>query len=602
MKPIDFKFEKWTLNSTFLKVKNSMVVSPPYEKAWYWSNNFFLDKRLWLEEYETLPWEIVDDYTINWIRYYLVHNYTTMKWYVYCFNWSWVATIIVDQFDITANSPKRFAIGKWLIWSPDSTPREVISPVEWTSTWDDIDWSLIPSYAWWYIKFKYSDVQSVEVWDYLVWRWWALLWWINRVEYVDTDWYVYIIWTNSRWTIPRAWITFDVYKLKSWTTTITFESNTLLVWHKTWVKLAFTNWYSSANVLDVLTTQQEVIDMVNFDWNIFVLTNESMYFSRTTYEDNTQFYPLDRFGVINGKKLFSLWKALLVFAWINKLYVKAWTNTETWEDYVWYDVNYDWELFSKYSCIFADQTIYILQSDKQLKQIDLIQYNTTSYDLKVSDVLLETPALFNNIETWWEVYINSNQRFIHFLYVKDWVTINYQYDKMYKHFIEQHYNKIVYKFTDQILSSQQIFIEDGYEDDWEWYEQEINFLINTEFMLYKPYILRTIFWLVDNLFKVNLNIEFELWGKIYIIDKALENFDFDNRLSETLTWDELLEDETNNESQVYNWTIVSIQSNIMKLWRFIRFKYSSSERFMIGNSYIISDEAKTYINEPLLTN
>lgn len=605
MKPIEFNLQKWTLNSTFLRVKNCMVTLPPYEKYWYSSDRFFLDKRLWLEEYDTVNWDVVDDYTINWIRYYLVHNYSQNQWYIYAIN-NWVLTQISStSFAIDSNSPKRFTIGKWIIWSPNSSWRTVDTPVEWTSDWVDINWTLIPSYAWWYIKFKYTWVANISVWDYLLWRWWALKWWINRVEFIDTNtWEVYIIWTNIRWTIPKHWTEFDLYKWKvndTDTATITNEWPTLLVWWTQWLYMLITNWYTQANLFKIIDTvpSNPIIDIVNFDWNVFVMTKDSVYFSRTTYEDNTQFYPLDRFWIFDWQKLFSLWKALLCFAWVNKLFVKS---TIDWiEEYVWYDVNYDWNLFSKYSCIFADQTIYILQSDKQLKQVDIVQYNSTAYDLKVTDVLLETPWLFNTLD-WWEMYINSNQRYINFLYIKNWNTINYQYDKMYKHFIEQHYNKIIYKFTDHILSSNQIFIENWYADDWVEYEQEINFLINTEFLMYKPYILRTIFGLVPNLFKVNLNIEFELWWKIDTINKTLENFNFDNRLSTTITWDELLEDTTNSESTEYNWTIVSIQSNLMKVWRFIRFKYYSQNRFMIGNSYVIADESKTYRNEPLLTN
>jgi hypothetical protein len=40
--------------------------------------------------------------------------------------------------------------------------------------------------------------------------------------------------------------------------------------------------------------------------------------------------------------------------------------------------------------IFADQTIYILQEDNQLKQVDIQQRDSTSYDLIVKEVLVST--------------------------------------------------------------------------------------------------------------------------------------------------------------------------------------------------------------------
>ena len=595
MENIPFELIQWQLNTTYNRVKNCMVVKPPYENAGYYSNQFFLDKRLWLEELRQLPWEVVDDYEIDWIRYYLVHNYETMTWSVYCFDWLWVAQNISWWFTINLDSPKKFAIGKWLVWPKYiSTPRTIIWPEEWTAAWEDY-WSLIPNYAWWYIKFQYDWVQNLTIWDYIVWRAWALLWWINRIEYVDSSGYVYIIWTNSRWTVPTTWMTFDTYLQAD----DVYEWDTLLVWHSTWVKLIFTDWINTANSFDVLSWQP-IKDLVNFDWNIFALTNDYVFFSRTTYEDNTQFYPLDRFQCIKWEKLFPMGKVMLLFAWSNKLFVPI-ENSTTWDKYVWYDVNYQWDIFSKYSMIFDDQTIYILQSDKQLKKVDITPYNSTSYSLTVSDVLITTKWLFSQLD-WWEIYMSANQRYLNFLYVKDWTTINYQYDKMYNHFIEQYYDKIIYKFWDHILSSWQVFTEWGYTDDWEEYEQEVNFLIDTSLFIYKPYILRTIFWLIDNLFDVNLKVLFELWARLDKIEKRLNSFDFDNRLSDTITWDELLENTTNNEQVIYDWSIASIQSNLLKVWRYIKFTYHSYNRFMLGNSYVITDKSKIFINEPLFTN
>ena len=87
------------------------------------------------------------------------------------------------------------------------------------------------------------------------------------------------------------------------------------------------------------------------------------------------------------------------------------------------------------------------------------------------------------------------------------------------------------------------------------------------------------------------------------VEKALSWYDFDLLLSESLTADELIWwDLFPKEIVKYNWTTVAIQSNILKVWRFIKFKYNSLDRFMIWDSYIISDVSKPYINEPLLTN
>jgi len=70
------------------------------------------------------------------------------------------------------------------------------------------------------------------------------------------------------------------------------------------------------------------------------------------------------------------------------------------------------------------------------------------------------------------------------------------------------------------------------------------------------------------------------------------------RFTTTVTLDELIwSDELPSESTEYNWTIASIQSTIAMIWRFIKFKYSSKNRFMMWDSFIISDKQKPYINE-----
>lgn len=597
MEILEFKLEAWTLNQTYNKIKNCRKVKPPYESDGYYSNSFYLDKRLDLETFFTWTGKkFLDMVTIKWYDYYLYREWN--KHYIWTFNWNTFTPVTSNWFDVDWDSPIKFALWKWIYWAVTWTERTTLEATVWQ--WWEIDWELIPWYAWWYVKFAYTWTQNIQMWDYIVfsWDWETLCWWINRVEYVDNNWNIYIIWTNARWTVPQTWSKFFLYKSKmnSWTAEIW---TTLLVWHKTGVSLCILNWHSEALVINPLKTINEsIIDIVNFDWNVFALTENNMYFSRSTFNDNTQFYPLDYYYIDWAYKLFPIGKALLVFARTNKLFAAA--NSTWWVQvwYVWYDVNYNWNLYSKYSFIFDDQTIYILQKDKQLKQIDIVQNNSTTFDLIVKDVLSQTRWLFNELD-WWEVFINSSQRFLNFLYVKDWVTVNYQYDKMYQDFMENEYNVPIYYFWDKILSDWKIYIENWINDT---YQQEVNFMIDTNMFMYLPYIIRTNFWLVDNPFDVNLEISFEIWWIKDIIQKRLNWFVFDTRLTNTLTWDELLEDEAPEEVNYYNWKTVSIQSNILKTGRFINFKYYWNKRFMIGNSYVVADKTKLFINEPLLTN
>ena len=586
MEPISFELTSWTLNQVFNRIKNCRVVKPPYDD-WYYSNKFFLDKRFWLEQFFSQAWrKFLDISTIKWIEYVLYQEW--WKSYVWAINGTSIVNVTPSWFNINSDTPIKLVFGKWITWVKESTRTIWVPSIQ---SWWWVEFQLVPWYSSWYVIFTYSWTKNLAVWDFIVFKSWALAWWINRIEHIEW-WNIYIIWTNARWTLPKSWDEIDIYK--AWTTEY---GTTLVMPHKTWLDLVILNWINTANSFRILTTSSEpIIDCVNFDWNIFALTRTHMYFSRSTFDENTQFYPLDYYFIDWWYKLFAMWKALLVFWRQNKLFAAAnSTTSNVW--YVWYDVNYNWDLYSKYSCIFTDQTIYILQKDKQLKQIDIVQNNTTTFDLKLIDVIPQTKWLFNSLE-WWEVFITSDSRMINFLHIKDWVTTNYQYDKMYQHFIEQEYNKQIYYFWNKILSKDKIYIENNYLDDWEEYEQDINFSIDTWPNIYKPYILRTIFWLVPNEFNINLDVKLELWWKIFNINKDLLWFEFDGRLNTTLTLDELIWfDELPSESTEYNWTIASIQSTIAMIWRFIKFKYSSKNRFMMWDSFIISDKQKPYINE-----
>ncbi len=210
--------------------------------------------------------------------------------------------------------------------------------------------------------------------------------------------------------------------------------------------MAVLNGHSAAKLIDVLvTTTEPIIDVLNFDGSIFAMTETHVYFSRAKFDDNTQFYPLDNFPVDGGYKLFPIGKAMLVFGRQNKLIAAA-NATGTTIGYVMYDANYNGDLYSKYSFIFADQTIYMLQADKQLMQVDLVQNNNTSFNVSVKNILTQNRGKFEDLSGG-EIFINVSDRYINFLWVNGSDTTNIQYDKQYIHWIENVYvGKKIYSF------------------------------------------------------------------------------------------------------------------------------------------------------------
>ena len=599
MDKLPYVLEVWTLNQTYNKIKNCRVVEPSYEIDGSYSNEFFLDKRFWLVEYFSDATKKFLDYVdVKSIRYYLYRE--ASKHYLGTYDGTF-HVITTGWFTVDANSPLRIA-----------TWRGGYGPSKWTLTIDsgiateftDPWFTSLPGYSGGYVKFHYSGAATPVEWDYITFTNGILQWGTNKVMKVDA-WFIYIIGTNARWSMPEVWTTFEVFS-SIWTT--------LLLGHTTWVTMAVLNGHSAAKLVTVLATTEPVVDVVNFDGSIFAMTETHVYFSRAKFDDNTQFYPLDNYPVDGGYKLFPIGKAMLVFARQNKLIAAAnATGTTLW--YVMYDANYNGDLYSKYSLIFADQTIYLFQDDKQLMQVDLVQNNNTSFNVATKNILTQNRGKFSWLSGG-EVHISISDRYLNFLYINGDDTTNIQYDKQYTHWIDQEYiGKKLYKYGtgNGILSDGIIYSEWGYTDDSVEYKQEINFSINGNEQIWMPYLVRTLFWMLPNWlvdvaeprwdFDVELTVSTDLGGKMTSIVKNLRDFKFDTRLNATPTGDELIGfDDTLNEGSDYTGNCVSIQTPIYKTWRYIYFKYTSFNRFIIGHSYVFPEKTKPFINEIDLNN
>lgn len=601
MDKLPFMLEVGTLNQTYNRIKNCRVVKPPYELDWSYSQEFFFDKRFGLEEYFVDATKKFLDYVdVKWIRYYLYKEGS--KHYIGTYDGTTFHVITTGWYTVDANSPIRLAT-----WRGGYGPSKGVLTIDSGITLELDSWSTfteLPGYTGGYVKFHYTGAATPVAGDYITFKDWVLKWGTNKIMKVDA-WYIYIIGTNARGSLPAVSTTFEVFS-SIWTT--------LLLGHTTWVSMAVLDWHNTAKLIDVLTTTEPIIDVLNFDGSIFAMTETHVYFSRAKFDDNTQFYPLDNFPVDWGYKLFPIGKAMLVFGRQNKLIAAA-NSTGTTIGYVMYDANYNGDLYSKYSFIFADQTIYMLQDDKQLMQVDLVQNNNTSFNVVTKNILTQNRGKFEDLSGG-EIFINISDRYINFLYIKDGDTINIQYDKQYTHWIDNEYtDKTLYKYGSGagILSDGAIYTEGGYLDGETAYSQEVNFSMNGNEIIYMPYVLRTLFWMLPNWlietsepkweFDITLDIKTELWGKLSTLTKQLKNFPFDSRLENVVSGDEMIwfPDDTQEWIQ-YNGNITSIQSNIQKTWRYTYFKYTSINRFIIGHSYVFTEKVKPFINELDLNN
>jgi len=601
MDKLPFMLEVGTLNQTYNKIKNCRVVKPSYELDGSYSTEFFLDKRFGLESYfADATKKFLDYIDVKSIRYYLYKEGS--KHYIGTYDGSSFHVITTGWFTVDANSPVRLAT-----WRGGYGSSKGVGTIDTGIALEQDTWSTfteLPGYTGGYVKFHYTGWGTPVAWDYITFKDWVLKGGTNKIMKVAAG-YIYIIGTNARGSLPMVWNTFEVFS-SIWTT--------LLLGHTTWVSMAVLNGHNEAKLINVLTTTESIIDVLNFDGSIFAMTETHVYFSRAKFDDNTQFYPLDNFPVDGGYKLFPIGKAMLVFGRQNKLIAAA-NATGTTIGYVMYDANYNGDLYSKYSFIFADQTIYMLQADKQLMQVDLVQNNNTSFNVSVKNILTQNRGKFEDLSGG-EVFINISDRYINFLWVNGADTTNIQYDKQYTHWIENVYvGKKIYSFGSWagVLTDGAIFSEGGYLDGLVEYAQEINFSINGNDQIFMPYTVRTLFWMLPNwlidvaepkwIFDIDLEISLDLGAKMKSIKKSLKNFKFDSRLESVATGDELIWfDWALNEWIEYNGNIASIQSNIQKTWRYTYFKYTSINRFIIGHSYVFTEKTKPFINEMDLNN
>lgn len=583
--PVDYKMESWQLNQVYDLIENCRVVPPPYVQDWFYWKEFALDKRLWLTHVITdSNKKFLDMHTINARDYFLYKEGT--KHYIWTISsWS-IVNITPTGFTVDADSPTRFIVGKSATWAKISS-WAVVSPQTWMGP---VDIPSIPGYSWGYVKFQYSWWAWLSVWSKLLFTSWILKGWVNEVLAID-GWFVYIIGTNIRWSVPEVWTTFDVYS-SVW--------NAIVVWHTTWVSLVVINWTNEANVVNILNTTSPIIDIVRFDGNIFTATKNNLYFGRTTFDDNTMIHPLDNIPLNGIESLFPMGKAMIVFWLDNKIIAPAtWTSATIW--YVWYDANYSGKPYSKYSYIYTDSTIQILQKDKQLMEVNVQQSNSSTFDLVTRNVMAWSRWLFESF-SWGQVIITSSDRFMKYIHIKeDWTSYIQEYDKQYQHWIGHSYSHhSIYGFKSIVYGNWFIANESWYTDNTHPYEQSVNFSY-----LWFPNIaqlttVRTMFsLLIEEVFDIILDVIIEIWGRKIIKTFPLKSYVSDERLSPVATWDEVIwYDDWVWTTITYDGSFISVQNNINKTWRNFWIRYHSFNRFWIGQSLLlVSPTNKPYINE-----
>nr|DAV49601.1 MAG TPA: hypothetical protein [Bacteriophage sp.] len=238
-----------------------------------------------------------------------------------------------------------------------------------------VDFPDLPGYSAGYVKFGVGNATGIQPGDYILFTSGSLKGVVNRVYLFDGN--AYIIGTTARGTIPEVGDTFDVYSK---------TGKTVVIGHKEGVSMVVLNGNNPGKTISLMRTQQPARDIVNYDGNIFALTENHLYFSRSNLDSNTNFYPLDNFQIDEGKSLFVTGKSLMVFANTNKMFAAANSTLNT-IGYVGYDIDYSAEPYSKKSYIFTDNSVQVMQKDKELMKLIVNQTNGTSFNVEAKNAL-----------------------------------------------------------------------------------------------------------------------------------------------------------------------------------------------------------------------
>ncbi len=575
-------------NIEYEKIFNCRVIDPTYEAGkWLHNSEFFLDKRYWMEEYIIWDYHYTDDIELYWVKYYLYHNNNQM------FVWADNSTQMVDiawPFNYNSNNPIRFSEWRWANWILKESNLVI-------TNWAEYDNTTIKNEDWvyedWYIVLDVWTWLNIETWDYVLFKNNIYAWSTIKIDWYDS-WKIYIMWLNSKWSIPVNWDRIDIYS----------DSGKIpLVWTEDWLYAIHINWLEESWSTNLLSWDIE--DVVKFNEEIFVLKDEVVYFSSKTFDDNLQFYKsINRKRIRWAYKLISKWKFLIIMWDDNRLVSPIVETTGNSEWYTFYPLNYDGDLYSKYSYVFTDSTLYIWQSDKQLVKVDISSLNATAFNLETTPITESVRWIFDSTDDYnsidkWELFVNENKINwkLHFIYQKkDWTTIEYEYDKIFKHWLLHTYNSRIYKISDKFLYDWWVAKINWYTDLWEEYKQSINFTIQTPNLITKVWLIRTVMWISNDMpLKYNIDIDVESSMSKTTRQIKVKNLTFDTMpVDHSLDMLNILSNWADNK---HDWNIASIQRTIMMSWRYHRYDINWYDRFIYWYSYVLWVASNIFVNE-----
>ena len=343
-------------------------------------------------------------------------------------------------------------------------------------------------------------------------------------------------------------------------------------------------------------------DITTYNWALFVLNNERLYYSHTTnqWHSTVNIYPLDYINIRWWYRLVPYGKMLVLFGLYNKIITPInWTTGNIW--FVSTDLNFEDNLFTKDSIYSYMWILYMIKDNKELVKVNIVSINNIDYQIEPAPVLEDTKWLIDDI-SWSELSMCLDWKDLHILNYRDNKTFVYTYNIDYQHWSTSEYSVKLTKILDW-----KYYWDNLYITWWtESIEQKLWFVTGTEdlFRLKQIVFMKMILGIESSKLDYYLDIQYEIWGKLFskTIDLShypinIDLIDDEWWLWDTLIWTSLLWTNLWWFTQE-NWNIVSVNIWIGKTASLMRFTIRSK----VDNEFIYWWSVVWYeINTPEVT-
>ena len=426
------------LSWQFETIENFAITKPIWKKT-FWEN-FFLSSIPSLEPTNITRTNILDVIDINWVDVVLSNDtwndLNVSLWGTIIYTWTkWV-------------SERALSLRGWynqtLSWTITSVGEE--DP---TKDANDV-------FEFGYIKLE-LDV-TPNVWDYVTFtsNTTNLQGISTEIHYIQWG-FCYIRWTNLYGTLPTVWENITIH---------TNIGDVLVIAEDTQVKSIDSA--GNSTLLYECKSDDKIIDIEYFNSTLFILTNNFVFYWRWLVNCNLNVYPLDFFDNMSwGTRILSFGKHLILFGRENQIISPV--NGTAWS--LWYVsnwLNYNHKLYSKYSALSDQWSLYLLQDDKEFVKVDIVSVSNWEYDLVTSDAMPDARWMLEDIS--WDVYITKGDKYVNIINDRwDWTSTTYNYNLSYQHWSTWNYNTEVRSLWDYKYWSTQFTYWDATVD------QELSF-------------------------------------------------------------------------------------------------------------------------------